>query len=106
MAKCRTVLLGDSIFDNARYTSGGPAVESQVRKLLPSKWNLTLLAVDGSSTDDIPGQMLLLPNDATHLVLSVGGQRRADVCVKIGFFVVRDSGHSRFKHTRLISTYL
>ena len=99
------VLLGDFIFDNARYTSGGPAVESQVRKLLPSKWNLTLLAVDGSSTDDIPSQMRLLPNDATHLVLSIGG-RRADVCVKIGFFVVRDSGHSRFKHTRLISRYL
>jgi hypothetical protein len=79
------VLLGDSIFDNARYTSGGPAVESQVRKLLPSKWNLTLLAVDGSSTDDIPGQMRLLPNDATHLVLSVGGNDALTYASRLGF---------------------
>lgn len=29
------VLLGDSIFDNAHYTLGGPDVIAQVRKLLP-----------------------------------------------------------------------
>ena len=29
------VLLGDSIFDNGRYTMGGPDVISQVRQLLP-----------------------------------------------------------------------
>jgi len=32
------VLLGDSIFDNAQYTGGGPDVASQVRNLLPPGW--------------------------------------------------------------------
>ena len=33
----------------------------------------TLLAVDGSTTEDIPSQALHIPSDATHLVLSAGG---------------------------------
>jgi GDSL-like Lipase/Acylhydrolase family len=67
------VLLGDSIIDNGAYTSGGPDVVSQVRKLLPCEWNASLLAVDGATTDDIAKQLECLPADATHLVLSVGG---------------------------------
>jgi hypothetical protein len=67
------VLLGDSIFDNARYTSGGPDVVSQVRKFLPSGWSASLLAIDGSTTDNIDDQIQHLPQEATHLVLSVGG---------------------------------
>src|SRR5467141_4000518 len=47
------VLLGDSIFDNAHYTSGGPDVVSQVRNLLPLGWGASLLAVDGSTTVNI-----------------------------------------------------
>jgi hypothetical protein len=42
------ILLGDSIFDNGRYTRGGPDVVSQVRELLGAGWEATLLAVDGS----------------------------------------------------------
>ncbi len=67
------VLIGDSIFDNAAYTSGGPDVVSQVRELLPAGWEATLLAVDGSTTDHVAGQVGRLPKQATHLVLSVGG---------------------------------
>jgi hypothetical protein len=67
------VLVGDSIFDNGRYTRGGPDVVSQVRALLPSGWRATLVAVDGSTTDDIARQLSCLPNDATHLIVSVGG---------------------------------
>ena len=67
------VLLGDSIFDNAQYTSGGPAVISQLRFLLPPEWGASLLAVDGSTTDDVDAQVGRLPLEATHLVLSVGG---------------------------------
>jgi hypothetical protein len=67
------VLLGDSIFDNAAYTSGGPDVVSQVRRLLPSGWGASLLAVDGSTTDNIGDQVEHLSREATHLVLSVGG---------------------------------
>jgi hypothetical protein len=67
------VLLGDSIFDNALYTEGGPDVVSQVQELLPSGSRATLLAVDGSTTESIPSQAEKIPSDATHLVLSVGG---------------------------------
>lgn len=67
------VLLGDSIFDNERYTAGGPAVIRQVRSRLPAGWQATLLAIDGSVADDVPRQAGRIPSDATHLVLSVGG---------------------------------
>jgi hypothetical protein len=67
------ILLGDSILDNASYTSGGPDVVSQVRGLLPAGWTASLLAVDGSVTDNISEQTQRVPNGATHLVLSVGG---------------------------------
>jgi GDSL-like lipase/acylhydrolase family protein len=67
------VLLGDSIFDNARYTAGGPAVIRQVSALVPAGWRASLLAVDGSIAKHVSSQMARLPRDATHLVLSVGG---------------------------------
>jgi lysophospholipase L1-like esterase len=67
------VLLGDSIFDNAAYTGGGPDVVTQLRKLLPNGWAASLLAVDGHRTADVGRQVAKLPAGATHLVLSVGG---------------------------------
>ena len=67
------VLLGDSVLDNASYTAGGPCVIDQVREILPSGWQATLCAVDGSITDDVAEQMERLPPDATHLYLCVGG---------------------------------
>jgi lysophospholipase L1-like esterase len=67
------VLLGDSIFDNGAYTRGGPDVVTQLRELLPAGWRATLGAVDGATTDDFAAQMDDLPDDATHLVLSLGG---------------------------------
>ena len=67
------ILLGDSIFDNAAYTTGGPDVVTQVRALVPRSWKASLLAIDGSTTSDVPTQLARLPHDATHLVLSVGG---------------------------------
>src|SRR5258705_13095653 len=66
-------LLGDSIFDNAAYVAGGPDVVRQVRELLPSGWRATLNAVDGAVIDDLPQQLQRLPADASHLVVSVGG---------------------------------
>ena len=42
------VLLGDSIFDNARYVPGGPSVTDHLRRSLPREWQVTLLACDGS----------------------------------------------------------
>jgi hypothetical protein len=67
------VLLGDSIFDNAAYVGGAPDVIQQVRRRLPHRWKATLGAVDGSTTRDVPGQLRLLPADATHLIVSAGG---------------------------------
>jgi len=67
------VLLGDSIFDNARYVPGDPPVIEQLRTELPRGWRATLLAVDGSITNDVIGQLARLPADATHLVVSAGG---------------------------------
>jgi lysophospholipase L1-like esterase len=67
------VLLGDSIFDNVRYVPGHPAVIEQLQRSLPRGWSATLLAVDGDVTAGIPRQLQRLPADATHLVVSVGG---------------------------------
>jgi hypothetical protein len=67
------VLLGDSIFDNARYVPGRPAVVEQVRRGLPPGWKATLVAVDGHTVEDIALQLPRVPADATHLVLSIGG---------------------------------
>ncbi len=67
------VLLGDSIFDNAAYTAGGPDVVTQVRAQLPPGWTATLVAVDGSQAVDVDTQLAGLPTEATHLVLSIGG---------------------------------
>jgi len=75
------VLLGDSILDNAPYVSGRPAVIDQVRNRLPGGWRATLNARDGSVINDVPRQLERLPDDASHLVLSVGGN---DVLFEIG----------------------
>ena len=67
------VLLGDSIFDNAAYVNGGPDVIRQLNSLLPQGWKATLLAVDGSLTTDAITQIANIPESATHLVVSAGG---------------------------------
>jgi hypothetical protein len=66
-------LLGDSIFDNAFYTNGQPDVVAHLRSLLPRDWEASLLAVDGSVADDLFEQVGRIPADATHLVISIGG---------------------------------
>ncbi|MFO0825090.1 MAG: SGNH/GDSL hydrolase family protein [Gemmataceae bacterium] len=67
------VLLGDSIFDNAVYVPSRPPVIEQVRRGLPHGWKATLVAVDGHTVEDVRTQLGRVPADATHLVLSVGG---------------------------------
>jgi lysophospholipase L1-like esterase len=67
------VLLGDSIFDNAAYTGGAPDVVHQLRRRLPDGWRATLGAVDGGTTESVRGQLRRLPPDATHLIVSAGG---------------------------------
>lgn len=67
------VLLGDSIFDNGVYVPGQPDVVRQLRSALPEGWRASLCAVDGAVTRNVPAQLTQIPADATHLVLSVGG---------------------------------
>lgn len=67
------ILFGDSIFDNAGYVPNEPCVTEQLRHHLPAHWKTTLLAVDGDITEDIATQSQNLPDDATHFVLSCGG---------------------------------
>ena len=67
------VLLGDSIFDNASYVPGKPPVIEQLRYKLGNACNATLLAIDGNLTIDVQYQIRNLPEDATHLIISVGG---------------------------------
>jgi hypothetical protein len=75
------VLLGDSTLDNAAYTAGGPDVADVLRDLLPDGDRVTLLALDGATTHDVPDQVDRVPDDATHVVLSVGGN---DAMLDIG----------------------
>lgn len=67
------ILLGDSIFDNERYVPNEAPVIDQLNSRLPSDWRATLLAVDGAICEDVPIQMRRLPEDASHLIISVGG---------------------------------
>lgn len=67
------VLLGDSVFDNENYSGPGRDVSSQLRQLLASDWKVTLLAVDGSMTQNTAAQLKNLPTGTTHVVVSVGG---------------------------------
>jgi lysophospholipase L1-like esterase len=68
------VLLGDSIFDNAMYVAPRPDVVHQLSARLGRGWKSTLLAIDGDVTAGVQARQLAkVPADATHLVVSVGG---------------------------------
>lgn len=67
------VLLGDSSFDNGAYTGGKPDVIAHCRRVLPPGWQASLLARDGAVIEGVAAQLARLPPDATHLVLSAGG---------------------------------
>ena len=98
------VLLGDSILDNASYVPGQPSVIEQVRRFLLQDWKATLLAVDGSIIEDVPEQLSAVPEDATHFVVSVGGndalnefQVVDEVAATVGeALVILDDLRSRF----------
>jgi hypothetical protein len=68
-------LLGDSIFDNGAYTHGEPDVIHDFRALLPPDWKATLAAVDGSTTADLKGQLVALPQGVTRAVTKNGPAR-------------------------------
>ena len=68
------ILAGDSTFDNRAYiNSNEPDVAAQVKRLMGQDDRVTLLAVDGDVTSDVKRQLERLPEDATHLIISAGG---------------------------------
>ena len=67
------VLLGDSIFDNAVYVSSGQSMSDHLCAALGDRAEVTLLAVDGATTIDVLPQFDRLPQGATHLLMSCGG---------------------------------
>lgn len=77
------VLIGDSIFDNEAYVPDQEPVVSQLQSALTSDWRISLLAVDGDITTDVPRQLKKLPATASHLIISAGGN---DALQQIGLF--------------------
>lgn len=67
------VLLGDSIFDNQSYVAPRAATIDALRARLPAGWSASLLAQDGSAADEVAQQVLHAPGNASHLVVSTGG---------------------------------
>jgi lysophospholipase L1-like esterase len=72
------VLLGDSIFDNAASVRGGPDVITHLRAMVGGDAHATLAALDGSVADEVPRQLANVPEGATHLVVSAGGNDALD----------------------------
>lgn len=73
MSSGRIVLLGDSVFDNQSYVAPGAATIEALATRLPMGWSAMLLAQDGSTIDEVTRQAMQLPSDASHLVVSTGG---------------------------------
>jgi hypothetical protein len=67
------VLLGDSIFDNGAYTGSEPDVLAHLHAVMPDTWQATLAAVDGATTAGLAAQLRQLPDDASQLVVAIGG---------------------------------
>lgn len=67
------VLLGDSIFDNEKYVPDGLPVIRHLRQIIPPEWQATLVAVDGDETRHVITRTKNIPESATHLIVSIGG---------------------------------
>ena len=68
------VLMGDSTIDNRLYVGkGNPSIIEQLQSRVQERgWKATSVAVDGQSIEHIPQQMKSIPDDATHLFISIG----------------------------------
>lgn len=67
-------LLGDSIFDYAAYVPGEPAVIDHLRGMLPENCIATIVARDGDVVADVDEQLRLVPDETTHIALSIDGK--------------------------------
>jgi len=73
--RTHVVLLGDSTFDNKFYVGKGnqSIIEQLTDKTFEKGWNASSVAVDGQAMCHIRTQLERIPPDATHLVISIGG---------------------------------
>jgi hypothetical protein len=88
------ILLGDSIFDNSPYVPEHETVSDQLAAILPNGCRATLLANDGAVVYSVAEhQIKQIPRDATHVVLSIGGNNALGVSSLLGMKVdsVRDA---------------
>jgi lysophospholipase L1-like esterase len=67
------VLLGDSVFDNGAYVGGSPDVSRQLAMRTSGVSKITSLARDGATISDVRRQLAAIPNEATHVIISAGG---------------------------------
>ena len=102
--KKHIVLAGDSIFDNGSYVPGQPDVAQQLRNQLGEDSNVTLLAIDGDVTKDVHNQLTQLPEDTSHLFISVGGN---DALGQLQIFTdpVSSVGEGFLKFSRVQTTF-
>lgn len=66
-------LLGDSIFDNKTYVGNEPDVITHLQNKIPTDWKATLKARDGNVIENVSSQLIGIPQDTTHLFISIGG---------------------------------
>jgi hypothetical protein len=79
------VLLGDSIFDNKVYVGSGPDVVHQLREAVAARLEGHAAGRSmATPTQGVPAQLASLPQDATHLVVSAGGN---DALMQAGILV-------------------
>ena len=72
------VLLGDSVFDSRPYLRGMPDMATRLGHLLAHGLS-RLGAVSGSRFGDIRRQLAAVPPEATHLIVSLGGNDLLDL---------------------------
>ena len=86
----------------------------ELRQRLPTEWRATLAAVDSGVIRDIPRQLERVPEDVSHLAISVGGNDALGSSAVLGapFCSVADSleqlavidGEFARNHAQMIET--
>lgn len=72
------VLLGDTVFDRDAVAPHDDGVLAALRRTLPAGAVASSLARNGARIADLPAQLARLPEDVTHLVVSIGERDAAE----------------------------
>lgn len=110
------ILLGDSIFDNKAYVGSEPDVVSHLQEMIPHDWQAGLKAIDGSLIENVSRQLLEIPQDATHLFVSIGGnnavmnadvlQMKADSAAEVLDTLANRAGDLEFQYRAMLENIL